>query len=99
MARVDEPFEPLWTTIWFKGNEEEDTVITPTTLPGKLVDRHHLQMRDAEVCQGVEMTDCTVEGSSLAEGSDVHLVEDRGGEWRRVPVLVGPLKGALVVDP
>ena len=99
VARVDEALESVRSTVRLKGSKQEDPVVTPAALSGELVHRHHLQVRDAEICQVVQMVDRAIEGSFLAEGSDVHLVDDCCGKRRRVPVLVRPPKGTLVIDP
>src|SRR6185437_14382170 len=55
MACVDKALESIRSAVWLERSEQEDTVIAPAASPGKLVNRHHLQMRDAEIGQVVEM--------------------------------------------
>ena len=74
------------------------TVVPPSACPAAFSHGHHLDDRDAQVDQVVQVVDGAVERALRAEGADVHLVDDGGGQVETGPPAVIPREPALVHD-
>ena len=77
MAGVDEPLETVGPAIGTVGGPEVGTVITPSPSPAAFGHGHDLDHVYAQVDQVAQMVNGPVESALLAEGADVHLVDNR----------------------
>ena len=99
VAGIDEALEAVRSTVRLEYGEEKDTVVTPAAIACELVNGHHFNVRNAEIDEVIQVRDRAVKGSFLAEGADVELVDDAGGQRWRMPIFVGPRERVLIIDP
>ena len=98
MRRIDEPGQPVGSAIRRLDGGREHTVVAPVADAGERCDRHHLDRRDPERNEPIELPDRSVEGSLAGERADVHLVEHGVGQLHAGPRIVAPMERRLVDD-
>src|SRR5687768_16753811 len=96
MASVYQPFQAKWSAIRVMRRIREDAVISPTVVPEEFRHRHQLDMCDAKLHQIIETLDDPIERAFRRKCSDMQFVDDCGGQWFRLPMLVGPRKNSMV---
>ena len=98
VARVHKALEAVWATIGLVRCKEGNAIVSPAAMAGKLRDRHHVDVGDAEIGKIIEVLDRAVECSFLAEGSNVEFVEDCAGPGRGTPLLIVPPKPRVIIQ-
>jgi hypothetical protein len=95
---VDEAGQCLGTAVGVLDRRPEHAVVAPVVVTGELVERHQLDVRDAEARQPVELLAGGVQRPGGRERPDVQLVQDRVLERRRGPAVVVPGEARRVDD-
>src|SRR5262249_25219380 len=90
------PAGPAWGSVRSVGGDAAEAPAMPAREFGH---RHQLHVGHAEGDQVVEPLDDPRERPRWREGADVELVDDAGGQGRRLPAGVGPREGAVIDDP
>src|SRR5690348_13701455 len=96
VASVHEPFEIVRRTIGAVWCKKIDAIVTPAALTGKLIYRHELDVRDAEIAEIVKAFDDACEGSGGSECTYVQFVNDGARKRARLPGCVGPLERVTI---
>ena len=96
---VHEALEPVRTAQRFVYRVPVDPVVAPVPDAVDGVDRHHLDVGDAEARPGGRAVRWPNRRCARRERRDVQLVDHRGAEVAPPPVGVVPGVGVLVVDP
>ncbi len=96
VAGVDQPLEPMGTSIRVVRREQVDAVVAPAVVARELRHRKQLDRCDAEVYEVGEPFDSRIKGALFGERPDVELVDDGASDGRAFPGGVAPLELGMV---
>src|SRR5580698_444408 len=74
VSGIDQTLQIVGRAVTALGRKEQDAVVTPTSLAGKICDRHQLYGGNAEIFQVIELVLNSGERSRLREGSHMKLI-------------------------
>ena len=90
---VDEAAKVVRRAVEMRGGEEIHAVVTPAEATGKVADGHHLHQGYPQAGELRKLRHGGGPGPFVAEGADVHLVDDLPGGYHSFPGRVGPVEG------
>src|SRR5215211_3226909 len=99
MARIDQAFQRIRTTVGMVRRVQCYTVISPSASSRELGHWHDLNVSHPKLLKMVESFDCRVERSFRRKRTNVHLVDDGGAQWRRLPSFIRPIKQLMINAP
>src|SRR5690625_2043119 len=95
---VDEGLEGVGSAVGFVHRRPQDPVVAPSVGAVEGVERHELDVGDAEVGQVGKVLDRGGQCALGGEGAHVEFVDDTAGQGASGPGSVGPLVPVVVVD-
>ena len=98
MRGIDESLKAFGTTVVRLHGVGRDAVIPPIAHARKSGYRHHLDHRDPQLLQVLQLRDSAVEGAIRREGPDVQFVNNVIAESEPAPSIVAPLKRRRIDD-
>ena len=96
VRHVDEAPEVVGTSVQSGRRKEIDAVVSPAEFSVKVCNRHHLDHRDAEPGQFLELARRGRPRALTRERAHVHFVGDLAANRGAAPCGVGPLEGGRV---